>query len=124
MLEIVNVIEEHGIIEVNCRDDISEDEIMKVLPKIFELISEKGHKKICARSVDLIEFHSTIDYLEIFDMFKELSIPRDIRIAIVGSKGITKEMRFFEDLAANRNWFVKAFDEAGPAYDWLNTSFE
>ncbi len=121
MLEIVDTDRTNGIIEIDFGGSINIEEITKFLHKLIDIMRENKCWKIYAQSNNLIGDYTTFDYLQIFKLFNQISFPRDFRIAVVNLHGITDNMKFFENIAVNHNWYVKVFDDEELAFHWLKS---
>ncbi|MFW9875330.1 MAG: STAS/SEC14 domain-containing protein [Candidatus Thorarchaeota archaeon] len=97
---------------------------LESIKKATSEILKKCVENKCSRVlIDVREFKNRIGTMEIF-MLASSELPKIIKgkleqVAIIDQKGFEDKIKFFEDVARNRGYYVKIFTEYDEAINWI-----
>lgn len=87
-----------------------------------ELIKQHGYLRCLldhsnAKDITL----STLDLYSLPKKYEELNIPRNLRMAVVVSDKLLKDLSFYETVCRNNGYLVSIFFDQESALDWLKS---
>ena len=117
MPEEVTVIEDLQIIKVDSYGDVTAEDLKESLEAVVRIRQERGFTRVF---VDATKETSLPDTFSAFKFGERMANAiRGLRVAVVGSKMLAKDLEFIQTVAQNRGGIIQVFDTKEDALAWL-----
>ena len=117
MPEKVTVLEDLQIIKVDSYGDVTAADLKESLEAVVRIRKERGLTRVF---VDATKVTSLPDTFSAFDFGQLMANAiQGLRVAVVGSKMLAKDLGFIQTVAQNRGGMIQVFDTKEDALAWL-----
>ena len=117
MPEEVTVLEDLQIIKVDSYGDVTAADLKESLEAVVRIRQERGITRVF---VDATKETSLPDTFSAFEFGKSMAHAiQGLRVAVVGSKMLAKDLEFIKTVAQNRGGIIQVFDTKDDAFAWL-----
>jgi hypothetical protein len=117
MPQQVTLSRDERYIHVESWGDVSLDDLVDSMKQLVDLSREKGLKRVF---VNATRETSSPSSPEIFQFGKRVAKHLQyVKLAVVISKSLEEDLRFFESVSRNRGADVRIFDSSTDALKWL-----
>lgn len=117
----IEFMEEHGIVVIENKGEVSYEELVKQSQEAIELVQCKKARLLLTDFSSVDTQASITDIFQFPKIYNGLGLDRTSRIAVLVSDETlgSKELSFYETICLNRGWQVRIFTKKDLALEWL-----
>lgn len=114
----ISVDTSRGIVRITHKDEMSLEDMLEGRRQVGLKMQETGYSKMLVDVRDVVPERNTMDTFEISSTH-DRDLPNDFKLAILDSASAFKNAKFSENVAINRGFNIRAFQDEAEAIAWL-----